>query len=275
MMNRTLTGAMATVALLGAQAAWAATAPSPPFAPAAGQAGSTAIFKDDALFAGWASAYQDYLPGGNVDAMWQVPGRALGEAVGDAFDIVALGRGGQITLTFDTPIGNGSGWDFAVFENSFSDTFLELAYVEVSSNGSDFVRFDNYSYTPGPVGAFGNVVPEAITGYAGKYRQGWGTPFDLQELAGNGLLDIDLITHVRLIDIVGDGSRLDSNGNVIYDPYPTTGSAGFDLDAVGVIHQAVVPLPAAGLLFAPVLLGIGLVARRELTTRPQRPNTQS
>ncbi|MFA5257095.1 MAG: hypothetical protein WC360_03000, partial [Opitutales bacterium] len=31
---------------------------------------------------------------------------------------------------------------------------------------------------------------------------------------------------------------LDSDGHVIYDPFPTTGSAGFDLDAVGVRYFA-------------------------------------
>jgi len=41
---------------------------------------------------------------------------------------------------------------------------------------------------------------------------------------------------------VGDGSNLDSLGEVIYDPYPTSGSAGFDLDAVGVSNGA--PYPA-------------------------------
>ncbi len=35
---------------------------------------------------------------------------------------------------------------------------------------------------------------------------------------------------------MGDGSSTDSLGRVIFDPYPTEQSAGFDLDAVGVIH---------------------------------------
>ena len=36
-----------------------------------------------------------------------------------------VGDGGSAILTFDTPIANGPGFDFAVFENGFSDTFLE------------------------------------------------------------------------------------------------------------------------------------------------------
>ncbi|MFN6048554.1 MAG: T9SS C-terminal target domain-containing protein, partial [Bacteroidota bacterium] len=47
--------------------------------------------------------------------------------------VVSLGDGGIATLTFDPPITNGDGFDFAVFENTFLDTFLELAFVEVST----------------------------------------------------------------------------------------------------------------------------------------------
>ena len=71
--------------------------------------------------------------------------------------MVSLGKGGSITLSFDPPVSNGDGWDFAVFENGFEDTFLELAYVEVSSDGVVFVRFDNASLTPDPVPRHGGA----------------------------------------------------------------------------------------------------------------------
>ncbi|MFH2067500.1 MAG: PEP-CTERM sorting domain-containing protein [Pseudomonadota bacterium] len=227
-----------------------------PYAPAAGVAGSTAIHMDDAGFLSWVTGYENYLPGTNVDASWQTPEKALGKAVGDSYDIVCLGRGGSITLTFSDGIGNGDGYDFAVFENSFSNNFLELGYVEVSSNGTDFFRFDNDSLTASPVAGFGSVDPTNIDGLAGKYRQGYGTPFDLAELAGiSELLDANSIGWVRIIDIVGDGSYFDTASNVIYDPYPTVGSAGFDLDAIGVFNAAA-PVPIPGAVF---LLGSGLV----------------
>ena len=62
-------------------------------------------------------------------------------------------------------------------------------------------------------------------------------PFDLEELDESPLLDTTAVTHVRLVDVIGDGSQADTSGDPIYDPFPTTGSAGLDVDAVGVIHQ--------------------------------------
>ncbi len=219
-----------------------------PYAPAAGEPGSTAIHMDDSTFVGWATGWRDYNVGTNVDVYWHTPDLALGKADGTSFDIVSLGRGGTITLTFNSPITNGPGPDFAVFENAFDDNFLELGYVEVSSDGVNFYRFDNNFLTTSSAGGFGAIDPTNITGYASKYRQGYGTPFDLDPLyftqAGDlGGLDLNRVTHVRIVDIVGDGSYTDSFGSIIYDPYPTVGSAGVDLDAVGVIN-ALAPEPA-------------------------------
>lgn len=210
---------------------------SGPYAPPAGQPGTTAIHMNDASFVAWANGWTNYVVGTNVDAGWQTPNKALGQAVGSSYDIVCLGRGGQITLTFPNPIVNGTGADFAVFENSFSDTFLELGWVEVSGNGTDFVRFPNDSQTPSPVGGFGSVDATNIDGFAGKYIQGYGTPFDLDDIPSGSRPS--QVTHVRIVDIVGDGSAHDSTveEKVIYDPYPTVGSAGFDLDAIGVINE--------------------------------------
>jgi len=262
---------MLLLSLAGAAVGWAG-----PYAPAAGQPGSTAVPKDSPEFTAWATGWVNYLVGTNVDATWQTPAKALGPAVGDSYDIVCLGNGGQITLIFERPIANGSGWDFAVFENSFNDTFLELAYVEVSSDGKTFIRFDSRSLTASPVGGFGSVDPTNIDGLASKYRQGFGTPFDLSDLASkpevlSGAVDLSAITHVRLVDIIGDGSYKDSQGHVIYDPHPTVGSAGFDLDAVGVRYvQApnspperpvpLSPLNGAGPVALPVTLRAGAFA---------------
>ena len=243
MMNKNTIGFfLIMMQLLSVPLLWAG-----PYPPAAGEAGSHAISMHDPALIAWATGYSDYIVGENVDQTWQVPGNALGMAEGNSFDIVALGSGGRLTLTFDPPIENGEGWDFAVFENSFSDRYLELAYVEVSSNGIDFVRFDAISLTTRPVTGFGSIDPTNVDGLAGKYRQGYGTPFNLEDLSDkpgvlSGDVDLSRVSFVRIVDVVGDGSFLDSVGEIIYDPYPTAGSAGFDLDAVGVSNGA--PYPA-------------------------------
>ncbi len=251
--------------------AWACAAHAGPFAPGAGQPGSTAIPQNSASFIGWATGYFDYLPGGNVEADWRTPAKALGPAVGDAFDIVTLGDGGRITLTFDRPIFDGPGADFAVFENAFDNSFLELAWVEVSSDNIRYFRFPGISFTANPVPGFGTIDPTNIDGFAGKYRQGFGTPFDLNLLRSVPGLDVNAVRYVRIVDITGDGSVFDNyppdfgGPHRVYDPFPTTGSGGFDLDAVGVIHQAQappseqVPTPAsAGVILAMALAAIAL-----------------
>jgi hypothetical protein len=80
-----------------------------------------------------------------------------------------------------------------------------------------------------------------INNLAGKYISSYGTPFDLSELAGKPGLDVNKITHVRIVDVVGaigSGGSTDIDGNIINDPYPTAiPTGGFDLDAVGALHQ--------------------------------------
>ncbi|MCK4564219.1 MAG: PEP-CTERM sorting domain-containing protein, partial [Verrucomicrobia bacterium] len=68
-------------------------------APAAGQPGSTAIHMSSNAIVAWADGYLDMQYGEAVDEIWTTPEKALGPAEGTSFDIVSLGRGGQITLT--------------------------------------------------------------------------------------------------------------------------------------------------------------------------------
>ncbi len=211
------------------------------FPPAAGQPDSSAITKDDPAIIGWANSVENITFGTEVDAEWKDSDQALGAAEGSSTTIVSLGRGGLITLGFASSIKNGDGADLAVFENSFNDTFLELAFVEVSSDGETFLRFDNAYLGETAIAAYGTHNPTLFDGLAGKYRRGFGTPFDLSSLSNrpevlDGSVDLDNISYVRIVDIVGDGTAFDSFGHVIYDPYPTIGSAGFDLDAVAALN---------------------------------------
>lgn len=218
------------------------------YAPPVGQPETTAIPKEDALFIDWASGAT--VTRGLMDISDVTGGYAsVGEdanVVGVAGNgIVSLGDGGEAILTFNTPIADGPGYDFAVFENAYSDTFLELAFVEVSSDGVNYFRFPNHSQTQTDteVGGFGAVDATFINNLAGKYRAGFGTPFDLSDIVDDALLNKNNITHVKVIDVIGTidpaYATYDSYGNMVNDPYPTPfGSGGFDLDAVGVINQA-------------------------------------
>lgn len=220
------------------------------FAPSVGQPGTTAIYKDSSVFVAWATACS--VQRGHQD----MSNTSLGYAnVGDSSmatgvpgpGIVSLGDNGQATLFFNSGITDGPGFDFAVFENSFSDDFLELAFVEVSNDGVNFFRFPATSNTQDTfqTNSFGPTDATRINNLAGKYRGGYGTPFDLNDLAGTAGLDINAVSAVRIVDVVGSINPLyatyDSQGHKVNDPWPTGfGSSGFDLDAVGVIHT--VPL---------------------------------
>ncbi len=223
------------------------------YPPAAGQEGSTAIPHDSDLFIAWASgssiergliniADPEAEDQGSNYASYGQPESALGIADND---VVSLGDAGTAVLTFEMPIGNGSGYDFAVFENGFSDTFLELAFVEVSSDGTNFFRFPSHSetQTDEQVGGFDLLDPRYLNNFAGKYRAYFGTPFDLDDLEDDPLLNKNAITHIRLVDVVGSidpqYATHDSHGNAVNDPFPTPfWSSGFDLDAVGVINES-------------------------------------
>lgn len=222
-----------------------------PYAPAVTNPLTTAYAATSTAFLGWAVAWTNYVPGIDeasndeyiFDPGAQDPDLALGEPFCSPewpYDIITLGGGGSITLLFDLPIADGGGPDFAVFENSFNDFFLELAWVEVSSDGTHFVRFPSWSLTdhlvPGYAVRSNGVEATDIHGLAGKYRAGYGTPFDLADLPNDARLDKQNVRFVRIVDVIGDGRCRDELNRPIYDPYPTFGTPGFDLDAVGVIN---------------------------------------
>ena len=169
-----------------------------------------------------------------------------------------------------------NGYDFVIFENGFisgftnpmygfvtGEVFAELGYVEVSSNGSDFVRFAPVSLTGGGVGVLGTVDITDVFNFAGKHPNGYGkctgTAFDLHEIKDeqmvkDGVVDINNISYVRIIDVPGSGDfndaaveHIDPNtwpgwdyyaGNhSIYDAWQTMDSGGLDLEAIGVLCE--------------------------------------
>lgn len=224
------------------------------FAPQAGVSGTTAIAAGSSQFVGWATHC-------DVQRGWMdIADKSLGKvSAGDssvvtgAADnyIMSLGDSGVAVLTFASPIVNGPGYDFAVFENGFANpldaeqAYLELAFVEVSSDGINYVRFPATSNTQDTAQIAGTgeyMNARTINNLAGKYIGNYGTPFDLSELSGAANLDLNNITHVRIVDAIGTigvQGTVDVNNHKINDPYPTAfPTGGFDLDAVGVINQS-------------------------------------
>lgn len=243
-------------------------------------------------FRGWATEVVSYQPAPGVEVQWSDSNMALGSVTGSNIDIVSLGdlsgnqisqgaEPGQITLSFDEPIRQVNGYDFVVFENGFISSintdansageqiFAELAYVEVSSNGVDFVRFPSVSLTAEPVDyLLGSIEAGNIHNLAGKHPNAYGTctgtPFDLSEITDcpdviSGLVDVNNITYVRIVDIPGSGDYYDeaimhidpntwpdwdfyADNHPVYDAWDTTEvplhpSGGFDLEAVGVLNE--------------------------------------
>ena len=185
------------------------------------------------------------------------PSNALGAPFGGS-NVHSLGIAGDLTLGFAVPITNGPGADLIVSENPFRlsgtwwQSFAEMMFVEVSSDGVHFVRFPSRYFGPAvQPGAFGVVPVGAYSGLAGSNQvlatsptadaqdvvEAGGDAFDLTDLATapevlSGVVSLQAITQVRLVD-VQSGVSLDSLGVPIFDP----GSGSADVDAVTALHQ--------------------------------------
>jgi hypothetical protein len=135
------------------------------FHSAPGTIGTNAIFKDSSCFVAWANnavvqrgfltiADTTFTSNNSNKVDFGSPQFATGAAEGDGTSVVSLGDGGTATLSFPLVIRDEVGYDFAVFENSFSDNYMELAHVEVSSDGIHFFRFPSVSEQPTAIQQF-------------------------------------------------------------------------------------------------------------------------
>ena len=226
---------------------------------------------------GWASALVSFQPtlsgAGLGDEALGAPDGVLA-SLGDLDDaqINAGDLPGMITVSFGSrSIVDGAGWDFAIFENAgefFTPPFIfaELGFVQVSTDGQSFAQFPATSLNtePGtgdpdtdlvvPFGRdFAGINVTNVNNLAGIHPQDVGTAFDLAELAADpmvisGVVDLNEINFVRVVDIPGNGAFFDAMGNPILDAWVTTGSGGFDIDAVGLRYAVPEPtLSLAGL----------------------------
>ena len=182
-----------------------------------------------------------------------LPGNVLGPPRGGPTpqsspqELLSLGNGGSITLEFADYVTDGSGADFIAFENpiiSGNSVFTETAFVEVSQDGKNFVRFPSVFNADGE-GGTGNpanyinlagvhpVYANPPTVSATDPAVAGGDQFDLKDVG------LKWIRYVRIID-TGYNS-VDSRGNLIDDAGNHFACApdkcGFDLDAVSIVHR--------------------------------------
>ena len=148
--------------------------------------------------------------------------------------VLSLGAGGSIVVGFgDRSIRDGPGDDFIVFENAFYTDFEddgvweELGRVSVSRDGETWHRFDCQTDPVEPEGD----GPHRWPGCAGwtptsEYDADATRMLDPEVTGGNGFdlasVGLEKVNYVRITD-VQETTDLETK-------------AGFDLDAVGVVH---------------------------------------
>jgi hypothetical protein len=146
-----------------------------------------------------------------------------------SLEVLSLGAGGEIVLGFgNRGIADEPGPDFVVFENPFwpggdsSQVFAELGEVSVSEDGETWLTFacdpegDGEGRFPGCAGWTPTLIYDADALIPLDAEQTGGDAFDLGELG---------LAHARFVKI-RDLKTLPAAGT----------NAGFDLDAVGIIH---------------------------------------
>lgn len=170
----------------------------------------------------FASGIVDYTPGPNAGfGQDQLPSIVLGAPLGGgensgSLDVLTLGDGGSITLSFDIPITNGDGPDLIVFENPFIGWY-ETGVVSVSSDGETWYAWDcdfnnESELYPGCAGTSPVLSHPDNCIDAREPTLAGGDAYDLTDLG------LESARFVRITD---------SNANP---------SGGFDLDAVVIVH---------------------------------------
>jgi len=173
-----------------------------------------------------ASFNHDLMP----DVVLGPPG---GSGADTTTDVVSLGCGGSIEVSFEDPIMvDGPGPDFIVFENPFvtgETTFAEPARVSVSLDGETWHELactvDGTESWP-PQGCAG--VEPVLAGPDNELdptdpEQAGGDAFDLEAFG------LDRARHVRLVDVTEQyyGDETWCSGD----------KGGFDLDAIAIVNE--------------------------------------
>ena len=112
------------------------------------------VLSNDARIVGWATAWQDYIrpdpsSGGychdNSNQSNSIDNAILGAPTdftmsGTTKHVLVLGHGASITVTFGRSMPDGPGWNFAVFNNTFLSTSLDLIN---RGGGTNYVYFNS------------------------------------------------------------------------------------------------------------------------------------
>jgi hypothetical protein len=149
-----------------------------------------------------------------------------GGTVQGGLDVVSLGVGGEITLRLGVDVVDGPGADFIVFENPFfhgaqqSKIWAEPGEVSVSEDGQSWTPFpcDPDQLEATHCAGWRPVFSSSTSGIS---------PFDLSA-AGGDPFDLATVGVVRARYV-----RIRDVSQILAPP-----TAGFDLDAVAVIHAA-------------------------------------
>ena len=185
--------------------------------------------------AAYANAVVSFEPGEEAGfGADKLPGVVLGPPKGKgltagSLDVLSLGKGGSIVLGFEPfAIVDGDGTDLVVFENPFwpggdsAAVYAELGEVSVSADGVDWIAFpcdtagDGAGNFPGCAGFTPTLEYDAAAVAPLDPAVTGGDAFDLAEV---GLASV---RYVRVTDVSDAGA---------------SPSAGFDLDAVGVVQR--------------------------------------
>lgn len=184
----------------------------------------------------YARGVQSYRSGANAGyGLSNYPDVVLGPPSGrgtnsGSTDVLSLGVGGEIVLDFGArTIVDGDGPDFIVFENPFyasgssqASVFAELGEVSVSNDLTTWTTFHCTKDPPSPgvypgcAGWLPTLMYDPFVVVPLDPNKTGGNTFDLKDIA------VTSARYVRVLDLATSGQGT---------------SAGFDLDAIGVINS--------------------------------------
>jgi len=182
----------------------------------------------------WIDRVRSFEPGtsagfGAANLPWIVlgPPEGLGPNQG-SLHVVSLGNGGRITVSFDdNAVVDGPGDDLVIYENAFvtgNSVFIEYAFVEVSTDGKEWVEFPWDPLTGEGLAGRTPVLANSANAYDPFDPRSGGDRFDLADVG---------LEFARFVRITDAGSIVDDIGNHTF----AGNRGGFDLDAVGAIHS--------------------------------------